>query len=219
MRISIERAAEEMQDANSALDQADKRIKGILAQSEKLIAHVAGSGRRVRDTEIMDSVKQAALQVGKLFEDAVKGSEITRSQLFDEQYKLVEGTDPQQFMAGFVQLTDKRVAPILEQLLESDPRIVFCAAVDRNGYLPTHNKKFSYPQKQDDPGWNNSHCRNRRIFNDRTGLACGRNTQPFLLQTYRRDMGNGEFALMYDCSAPIYVDGKHWGGFRMGFTA
>ena len=219
MRTSIERAAEEMQDANSALDQADKRIKGILAQSEKLIAHVAGSGRRVRDTEIMNSVKQAALQVGQIFEDAVKSREITRSQLFDEQYKLVEGTDPQQFLTGFVQLTDKRIAPILEQLLKIDQRIVFCAAVDRNGYLPTHNKKFSHSQKQGDPGWNNSHCRNRRIFNDRTGLACGQNTQPILLQTYRRDMGNEEFALMYDCSAPIFVDGKHWGGFRMGFTA
>ena len=219
MRTSIEQAAAEMQDANSALDQADKRIKEILLQSEKLIAHVAGSGRRVRDTKIMDSVKQAALQVGQIFEDAVNNREITRSQLFDEQYKLVEGTDPQQFLTDFVPLTDRRIAPILEQLLGCDPRIVFCAAVDRNGYLPTHNKKFSHPQKYDDPGWNNSHCRNRRIFDDRTGLACGQNTQPFLLQTYRRDMGNGEFALMYDCSAPIFVDSKHWGGFRMGFTA
>ena len=67
--------------------------------------------------------------------------------------------------------------------------------------------------------WNNSHCRNRRIFNDRTGLACGQNTKPFLLQTYRRDMGNGEHVLMYDCSVPTMVNGKHWGGFRMGFTA
>ncbi len=219
MRTSIERAADEMQDANGALDQADKRIKGILAQSEKLIANVAGSGRRVRDSAIIDCVKQAALQVGKIFEDAVKCGEITSTQLFDDQYEPIEGTDPQQFLTGFVRLTDKRVSPILEQIADSDSRIVFCAAVDRNGYLPTHNRKFSHPQKLDDPGWNNSHCRNRRIFNDRTGLACGRNTEPFLLQTYRRDMGNGEFALMYDCSAPIFVDGKHWGGFRMGFTA
>ena len=219
MRTSIEHAAEEMQDANSALDQADKRIKGILAQSEKLIAHVAGSGRRVRDTPIIDCVRQAALQVGRIFEDAVKCGEITTERLFDSQYEPIKDTDPQQFMTGFVGLTDKRVSPILEELVESDPRIVFCAAVDKNGYLPTHNRKFSHPQKMNEPGWNNSHCRNRRIFNDRTGLACGQNTQPFLLQTYRRDMGDGNFALMYDCSAPIFVNGKHWGGFRMGFTA
>ena len=219
MRSSIERAAEEMQDANSALDQADKRIKDILAQSEKLIAHVAGSGRRVRDTAIIDCVKQAALEIGNIFESAMKYREITGSQLFDEQYKPVAESDPQQFTTEFVHLTDQKVSPILEQLLQFDERIVFCAAVDRNGYLPTHNKKFSHPQKLNEPGWNNSHCRNRRIFNDRTGLACGQNTKSFLLQTYRRDMGSGEFVLMYDCSAPIFVDGKHWGGFRMGFTS
>jgi methyl-accepting chemotaxis protein len=34
-----------------------------------------------------------------------------------------------------------------------------------------------------------ANCRNRRPFNDPTGLAAGRSTAPFLLQTYRRDMG------------------------------
>ena len=60
-------------------------------------------------------------------------------------------------------------------------------------------------------------CRNRRIFNDRTGLAAGRNTKPFLLQTYRRDMGGGNFSLMKDLSAPIIINGRHWGGLRIGF--
>ena len=47
------------------------------------------------------------------------------------------------------------------------------------------------------------------------GLAAGRNTEPFLLQTYRRDMGGGQFVLMKDISAPIVVDGRHWGGLRL----
>jgi methyl-accepting chemotaxis protein len=29
-------------------------------------------------------------------------------------------------------------------------------------------------------------------------------------------MGGGRFVLMKDLSAPIYVRGGHWGGFRMG---
>jgi len=116
-------------------------------------------------------------------------------------------------------LSDRLLGPIQEEVLQLNQRIVFCAAVDVNGYLPTHNRKFSYEQKAGQPEWNNSHCRNRRIFDDRTGLACGRNTQAFLLQAYRRDMGNGEHVLMYDCSAPIHVQGRHWGGLRIGYTA
>lgn len=41
-------------------------------------------------------------------------------------------------------------------------------------------------------------------------------TKPLLLQTYRRDMGGGKFVLMKDLSAPIHVNGRHWGAFRMG---
>ena len=39
----------------------------------------------------------------------------------------------------------------------------------------------------------------------------------FLLQTYRRNMGGGTFVLMKDRSAPIFVRGRHWGAFRIGF--
>lgn len=43
--------------------------------------------------------------------------------------------------------------------------------------------------------------------------GCGVHELPFLRQTYRRDPG----AIMHDVSAPIRVDGRHWGGFRIGY--
>jgi methyl-accepting chemotaxis protein len=93
---------------------------------------------------------------------------------------------------------------------------VFCAAVDRNGYLPTHNLKFS-KQQGSDPVWNNANCRNRRIFNDPVGLRSGANRESFVIQLYRRDMGGGQFIMMKDVSAPIWIKNRHWGGFRMGY--
>jgi methyl-accepting chemotaxis protein len=101
-------------------------------------------------------------------------------------------------------------------MLELSPKVVFCAAVDRNGFLPTHNRKFSQPQGND-PVWNAANSRNRRIFSDRTGLAAARNERRFLLQTYRRDMGGGNFALMKDLSVPIRVKGQHWGALRLAY--
>jgi len=84
--------------------------------------------------------------------------------------------------------------------------------------LPTHNKKFSQPQGGD-PAWNAANSRHRRIFNDRTGLAAGNHSKSFLLQTYRRDMGGGQYALMKDVSAPIMIGGRHWGGVRLAYSA
>lgn len=219
MRERTEAAAQEMQVANGSLQEADRRIEGLLKMSESLVQLIAGSGRQVRDRMIIDLVISTANEISDLFEQAVLNGSITTKQLFDENYRPIVGSDPTQHMTDFVELTDKIVSPILEQRLESSDRIVFCAAVDRNGFLPTHNRKFSARQKPGESEWNNANCRNRRIFSDRTGLACGQNQKAFLLQTYRRDMGNGEHVLMYDCSAPIRVNNRHWGGFRMGYKA
>jgi methyl-accepting chemotaxis protein len=128
----------------------------------------------------------------------------------------IAGTNPQQVRTRFLEFTDRVLPAFQEPMLELSSKVVFCAAVDRNGYLPTHNLRFSKPQGSD-PVWNAANCRNRRIFDDRTGLGAARNRRKFLLQTYRRDMGGGRFVLMKDLSAPIVVRGKHWGGLRLAY--
>ena len=198
------------------LGQAKTRTDSILTISEDFLLFIAESGIKTPDTPIVSLCQKTAAQIGAAFERAVAKGTITLDALFDERYVPIPGTDPQQMMTKFVGFTDKILPEFQEPLLDADPRIVFCAAIDRNGFLPTHNLKYSQPQSPD-PAWNAANCRNRRIFNDRTGLSAGRSKRSFLLQTYRRDMGGGEFVLMKDVSAPIVVNGRHWGGFRVGF--
>ena len=123
-----------------------------------------------------------------------------------------------QYETAYLSFLDRMLPPIQEDALKLSDRVVFCAAVDVNGYLPTHNNKFSKPQRPEDPEWNTANSRNRRIFNDRVRLAAGQSKNDFLLQAYRRDMGNGTFALMKDVSAPIFVNGRHWGGVRLAYS-
>jgi methyl-accepting chemotaxis protein len=200
----------------SKLSQAKTRVDSILGISEDFILFIAESGIETPDTPIIDLCRATAQRIGRMFEQALARGEITMADLFDEDYRPIPGTNPQQHMTRFVALTDRLLPDVQEPILTFDPRIAFCAALDRNGYLPTHNVIYSKPQG-DDPVWNAANCRNRRIFNDRTGLSAGRSTRSFLLQTYRRDMGGGNFVLMKDVSAPITVKGRHWGGFRIGF--
>ena len=197
------------------LDQAVQRTEALVAISEGILGSIAASGVRTAQSELIATVMETAATIGDLFEAALARGEVTLADLFDDAYRPIPGSDPQQHMTRFVSLTDRLLPPLQEKLLTSNGRIVFCAAVDRNGFLPTHNRKYSQPQGRD-PLWNNANCRNRRIFDDRTGLAAARNRKPFLLQSYRRDMGGGQFLVMEDLSAPILVKGRHWGGFRFG---
>jgi methyl-accepting chemotaxis protein len=212
----VDELADGVAQSSENFDQARLRIGNLLSASETVIQLIAATGAESADTRFIQVVQGTAQRIGRLFEEAVARGEISESDLFDRDYRPIPGTDPQQVMARFTEFTDRVLPPIQEPLMEFDSRVVFSAAVDDNGYLPTHNVKFSKPQGPD-PVWNAANCRNRRLFNDRTGLGAGRNTRPFLLQTYRRDMGGGVFVLMKDASAPIYVNGRHWGGLRMGY--
>ncbi|MCU0946384.1 MAG: methyl-accepting chemotaxis protein [Rubritepida sp.] len=199
--------------------QAAARGQALRDISEALLDELAASGVETADTPFIQAAQAAAREVAARFEAALAAGEITEAALFDEAYRPVPGSDPPQVLTGFTSLTDRLLPAVQEPLLALDRRVVFAAAVDRNGYLPTHNAAFSQPQRPGETAWNAANSRNRRIFDDRTGLGAARNRKPFLLQAYRRDMGGGRVALMKDCSAPILVRGRHWGGFRLAYRA
>lgn len=129
----------------------------------------------------------------------VSSGKLTMQQMFDTFYVPIPNTTPQQFHTQYDTLTDQTIQPILDKYLEKDPKLIFVVAVDRNGYLPTHNSR--------------SKDRSKRLFNDRTGLAAARNTEPFLVQKYARDTGE----TVYDLSVPLIVHKRHWGAIRFGY--
>jgi len=157
---------------------------------------------------------EAAARVSRLFEQSVKKGDISEQDLFDRDYQAIEGTYPQKFSTRFDAFTDRVLPAIQEPIVKENSDILFAGAVDNNGYFPTHNKRYSQPLTGNyDTDLNNN--RTKRIFSDRTGSRCGSNQERFLLQTYKRDTGE----IIHDISAPITVNGKHWGGFRMGYKS
>lgn len=196
--------------------QAHVRLDSMVDNCEAIVQSTTHLGAETPDSPFIFMLDGLADKVSHLFTAALDSGKITMADLFDTNLHPVKGTNPQQYLARFTRLTDTVLPPLLEGALEFDERVVFCAAVNTQGYLPTHNKKFAHPPS-DDPEWNAGHCRNRRLFNDRVGLKAGQNTDKFLLQVYRRDMGHGKFIMMKDLACPITVKGRHWGGLRLGY--
>ncbi|MCV6824327.1 MULTISPECIES: methyl-accepting chemotaxis protein [Halocynthiibacter] len=192
------------------------RVHGLIDRSETMVQLSTELGGATDDREFIDFVKATAAKINARIEKGLHNGEISHSELFSRNYSAIPNTDPQQLLAPFTHFMDNILPAIQEEALSFSDKVVFCACVDQNGYLPTHNKKFSHPQSAD-PVWNMANCRNRRVFDDRVGLKSGRNTEPFLLQVYRREMGGGEFVLMKDLSAPIIINGEHWGGLRLAY--
>jgi hypothetical protein len=172
---------------------------------------------RKTDEQFTRGVMAGAARIAARLEQSVAMEILATNDLFDNEYKRVPGSDPEQFTTRFTEAADRLLQPILDDLLGFDPKVVGTFLVDREGYAPTHNARVSLRQRPDDPAWNAKNCRNRRIFDDRAGFAAARNTRPSLVQSYERDMGNGERMMIKEADAPIHVLGRHWGALRMMF--
>jgi methyl-accepting chemotaxis protein len=206
----------EMQHTGRTLDAAVTKSESFLKVSEHLLEVVAECGIETADTPFIQAATAAAAEIGRLLEDALASGAIGATDLFDERYRPIAGTNPPQHLTRFVDLADRLFPQVQERVLGLSEKVVFCIAVDRNGYVATHNRKYCHRQRGD-LAWDTANSRYRRIFNDRTGLASARNTRAFLLQTYRRDMGGGRFVVMKEAVAPITVNERHWGGLRLAF--
>jgi len=201
-------------DKSSETQSVSTQSQTLSNNTESIFVHLSEFDS---DTLISNMCKQAELaakKVSDLFEQSIVANKISQQQLFDFNYKPLGNSEPSKFTSGFDGFTDQNLPQIQEPLLQEFSEMIYAGAVDVNGYFPTHNKCFSKPLTGN-PEIDMVSNRTKRMFNDPTGIRCGQHTDKFLLQTYKRDTGE----IMHDVSAPIFVKGKHWGGFRIGFKA
>ena len=148
----------------------------------------------------------------QVLEQTLRRGDLTVEELFDENYIPIPGTDPQKYHTRFDGYLDQAIRGLQDAFLE-DRQVVFAVLADRNGYIGTHNSRYSQPLTGDAER-DKLHNRTKRLFNDPVGLAAARNEGEVLVQTYERDTGEK----MWDISAPVSVAGRHWGAFRIGYT-
>ncbi|MDA8365167.1 MAG: methyl-accepting chemotaxis protein [Gammaproteobacteria bacterium] len=213
--------SENAREMTSKLGDVKKAMESMASDSLALTEHAEAAQRlMILDgsaewhRRIYDVARTAAARVAQVFEEAIRAGRLSHPDVFDTDYKPIPDTFPQKYKTRYDEFTDRMLPDIQEPILDAMREVVYAGAVDRNGYFPTHNRRFSKPLTGDrETDLVNN--RTKRIFDDRTGARCGSNTNEVLLQTYQRDTGQ----VFFDLSVPIRVDGRHWGGFRVGYEA
>ena len=165
-----------------------------------------------QDREVLSWANQLAADVSQTLEKWVATRAISEEKLFGRLYYPIARTDPPKYTTEYSDLSDRDLPPLQEAVVKKSGSIVFAVVTDINGYLPTHNQRYSQPLTGN-RAFDLVNNRTKRIFGDRTGIAAARNEAPYLLQRYKRDTGE----LMADLSVPIKLHGKHWGCVRIGY--
>ncbi|MGB4074074.1 MAG: methyl-accepting chemotaxis protein [Pseudomonas sp.] len=205
LRGDVGSSAAQTQQLSSSAEQ-------LVGQAESVSAQLAEVGLDDYHQRIYDLARQGAAQIAAQFEADIQAGRISLGDLFDRHYQPIAGSFPAKYKTRFDHYADQMLPAIQEPLLSQHEGLVFAIACTPEGYVPTHNNAFNQPPSGD-PAIDALKSRSKRLFNDRTGIRCGSHQQPLLLQTYMRDTGE----LMHDLSVPIYVQGRHWGGLRLGY--
>jgi len=192
-------------------DQAFTVLTGI---AEQIFSTVGKFNVGNRHDLIKGMACEARDRIVAVLEKAVAENRIALADLFDRNYRPVANTSPQKYNTAYDKFFDQVISPIQEEILARDGSLFFVICVDDNGYVASHNLRYSKPLTGD-PELDKNNNRTKRIFNDKTGLKSAQNTESFLLQTYMRDTGE----IMNDISTPVYFNNRHWGAVRIGYKA
>lgn len=211
---ALEEFSSEMKASETDIQGISERAMSLAELAEKIYDQSGAEGLNGFHQIAVKEAQNASREISAILEQAIDSGELTQAQVFDHNYQEILNSNPQKYNTAYDAYSDRKFPSVQEPILERNTSILYAGAVDINGYFPTHNKKFSLPLSGD---YDKDLLTNRtkRIFDDRTGKRCGSNQKEFLLQTYKRDTGE----ILHDLSIPIYVKGKHWGGFRLGYQS
>lgn len=209
---SIAQIRQDLSDSDEQTGQLSRSALALESQTESISERLSEVSLSDYHQNVYRLALQAAQQIGRRFGQDISRGAITESALFDRNYTPIANTYPQKYSTEFDRYTDTVLPDIQEPVLSKHGGVVFAIACTPEGYIPTHNNRYSQALTGD-PEQDYLNNRSKRIFNDKVGGRSGNHQKPMLLQTYIRETGEH----MHDLSVPIYVNGQHWGGFRIGY--
>lgn len=207
--------AADARDNGKELLTAEKRLAHLELLSNTMLDTLANSGAEIDDTPFILKAQETCRQIEAAVEQAIDRGELEIDDVFDHDYRIVEGSNPVQYDVRFNDAADRLIRPILDRSEDSDNRVIGCAIGDVNGYLPTHLTKRSHPQGAD-PVWNDEHCRNKRILIDDTTRLALSSEQPATLATYRMELGD-KYIPVKNVFVPLWIKGRRWGNFELAY--
>lgn len=163
------------------------------------------------EREVLGWAQDMAGECSKLLEKWIASGAVSEDRLFNRLYYTIPNTNPPKFKTDYDTLADRDLPAIQEKYLGKSPALLAALLFDINGYVPTHNERYSKPLTGD-PAVDLRDNRTKRLYNDRVNFLACRSEAPFLIQRYSLDSGD----VVLDFAVPVKVRGRHWGAVRIG---
>ena len=203
-------------DNEQRLQNAHTQIEDLELVASEMFDRIVKADLSPQDALMVEKAKERAAQVTRIAQDALASGVVTMSDLFDTDYRPIEGSNPVRYRTALMDWAHENWRPVLDEsaLL---PGVLAAACTDMNGYLPTHLTKHSQA-----PTGNRTHdtafCRNgRKIFDpiDQKAKVC---PDDFMMAVYRQEGDGKTHRVTRNVYVPIEIEGRRWGNFELAYT-
>lgn len=158
------------------------------------------------------AARAGARAYGAVLEAGVDSKRLSLEDLLTPIYTKIadsKAAEPR-YHSQFDWYTDLYVQGFEDEILHSNPDLIYATALDRNTYTPTTHTEFSQTPTGD-PQHDKAVARSKRKYDTELHRKAAQSLVP-IMQSYPRDTGD----MVWDLAVPIIVKGEHWGAFRVG---
>lgn len=216
MREALDMVIGSVRENAVLLDATRHNVIEMEAISNNLFNAVISAGVSERDTGIVEIAAQFRDEMVAVAERAIEAGELRIEQLFDTNYKLVPGTNPELFRTSLSDWADANWRPLFDRLRTTHPNIIMCSAADMNGFLPTHVTEHSR-KPIGEIAHDTRYCRNGRILLDDIDKAAKASTAPFFMSVYRQEGDGKNYVVVRNVYSPVVIQGRRWGDFEVAY--
>ena len=216
VREALDTVIGSVRDNAVLLDATRGNVLSMETTSNKLFNAVISAGVSPRDTEIVELAASFRDQLVAATEAAIASGELRLDQLFDTNYRLVPGTNPELYRTGLSDWADANWRPLFDRLRLAHPSVIMCSAADMNGFLPTHVTEHSR-LPIGELAHDTRYCRNGRILLDDIDQQAKASQAPYFMSVYRQEGDGTNYVVVRNVYSPMVVQGRRWGDFEVAY--
>ncbi|MDD3342634.1 MAG: methyl-accepting chemotaxis protein [Sulfurospirillaceae bacterium] len=210
IRDSISKISEQLESGTKEMRQISGQTQAIINSAEEAHESLSEFAMDEYNEKMFGICKWAKEEIEQILTQAIDSGKLSVEDIFDTNFKPIPSTNPQKYSTRYDSFTDTTFPAVIDKIMkENATQLYYTVAQHKSGYIPTHCSRAPLTGDYEKDLFGN---RTKRIFTDR-GVRGANHEKRVLLQTYRREDG----IIMHDISMPIYVKGRHWGGYRIGY--
>ena len=204
-------------DNESKLETVHARVEDLEMVASDMFDSLVHAGLSPQDSAMVEMAQRHAQEIVAMAEDAIAAGKLSMEQLFDDQYVLIEGSNPQRFRNKLMDWAHANWRHKLDEVAGSDPRIVAAACTDMRGHLPTHLSKHSQAPTGDKTH-DTQFCRNGRMILDPIDQRAKVKTKPYMMAVYRQEGDGKTYRVVRNVYVTATIGGRRWGDFELAYV-